>query len=108
LHPSYRKPGELSMPLGQERRIRSVTGAAGHPASSAPSANAAVKAERGDADLLCDGRHRPTQFTPHDGAVTATTPARTKPLPPRGDPASAWQRGWRCTSMGARNCDPSR
>jgi hypothetical protein len=39
-----------------------------------------------------DGRHRP-QFTLHDGAVTAINPARTKPLPPGDDPASAWQRG---------------
>ena len=50
LYPSYRKPGELSMPLGQERTIRRVTGAASHPASSAPLANAAVKDERGDTD----------------------------------------------------------
>jgi hypothetical protein len=30
-----------------------------------------------------------SQFIRHDGAVTATLPARTKPLPPRDDPASA-------------------
>ena len=46
----------------------------------------------GNAHLRRDRRHRP-QFTPHDGAVTATPPARTEPLPPRGDSASAWQRG---------------
>jgi len=28
------------------------------------------------------------QFLLHDGAVTATTPARTKPLPPGDDSAS--------------------
>ncbi len=36
---------------------------------------------RVDADFRRDRRHRP-QSTLHDGAVTATTPARTKPLPP--------------------------
>jgi hypothetical protein len=40
-------------------------------------------------------------FTLHDGAVTATTPARTNSLPPHGGSVSAWQRGRRCTSMGA-------
>ncbi len=48
------------------------------------------------------------QSTLHDGAVTATIPAKTKPLPPRGDAASAWQREWRCTSTGAQNCGPGR
>ncbi|MEJ5312575.1 MAG: hypothetical protein WHX52_22645 [Anaerolineae bacterium] len=48
----------------------------------------------GNAGLRRDRRHWP-QPTLHDGAVTATTPARTKPLPPGGAPASAWQRGWR-------------
>ncbi|MGC9393290.1 MAG: hypothetical protein ACP5J4_00385 [Anaerolineae bacterium] len=79
------------MPFCQERKIRGVIIAAGNPDSSAPSANAAVKVERGNADSRRDGLHRP-QFTLHDGAVT-TTPAQTNPLPPRGDPASAWQRG---------------
>jgi hypothetical protein len=104
---SYRKPGELSMPLGKERRTRGVTGADSHPASYAPSANTAVKAEPGDAHLRRDRRHRP-QSTLHDGAVTVTTPARTKQLPPRGDLASAWQRGWRCTLTEARNCELDR
>jgi len=42
---------------------------------STHSAYAAVKDKRGDAGLRRDHRHRP-QSTLHDGAVTATTPAR--------------------------------
>jgi hypothetical protein len=43
------------------------------------------------------------QFTLHDGAVTATSPARPKSLPPGGGLANAWERGWQCTSMDGRS-----
>jgi hypothetical protein len=56
----------------------------------------------GDANLRRDRRPRP-QSTLLDGAVTADKPARTKPVPLGDDPASAWQREWRCALTGGRS-----